>query len=73
MPPGFTDTEDKNADLVPGMWRTEVEQDTGHHPVARGNNSNAAKKSAKDVRDALKDFFNSTAGAVPWQNEYVNK
>ena len=72
-PPGFTATEGRNADLVPGVWRAEVEEDTGLHPVIRGRKSNAARKSAKDMRDAFKTFFNSAPGAVPWQKEYVNE
>ena len=72
-PPGFIDAEDKDANVIPGGWRSEVERDTGHHPVANGKCGNAAKKSAKEIRELYKNFFNSPMGAVPWQNEYVNK
>ncbi len=72
-PPGFIDSEDKDANVIPGGWRSEVEMDTGHHPVQNGKGANAVKKSAKEVRESFKSFFNSPMGAVPWQNEYVNK
>ena len=72
-PPGFIDAEDKDANVMPGGWRSEVERDTGHQPVPIGKGGNAAKKSAREVRELYKDFFNSPMGAVPWQNEYVNK
>ena len=72
-PPGFADTEDSNADLVPGVRRAEVEKETGLNPVLRGRNSNAASKSARDVRGAFKKFFNSAPVAVPWKNEYINQ
>ncbi len=65
--PGFIDSEDK------GGWRSEVEKDTRHHPVQNRKGANAVKKSAKEVRESFKSFFNSPMGAVPWQNEYVNK
>ena len=29
-PPGCADTEDKNANVVPGAWRGDIEKDTSH-------------------------------------------
>ena len=73
-PPGFVDSEDNNAEIVPGAWRTDVGKDTGHEPLTQPKKAgNACKKGAKEIRDVLKNFFNSPAGAVSWQNEYVNK
>ena len=67
------DSEDKNAEIVPGACRTDVGKDTGHQPLTQPEAGNACVKSAKEIRDIFKNFFNSPAGAVSWQNEYVNK
>ena len=72
-PPGYVDTEDKNASVVYGAWRGDVMKDTGHLSLAQSKTSNACKNNAKKIRDCFKDFFNSPQGSVPWQNDYVNK
>ena len=72
-PPGFVDAEDKSAKILPGAWRADVERDTGYQSIIRQKAGNACKKSAKEIRDTFKDFLNTPTGAVPWQNEYVNK
>ncbi|XP_046860906.1 protein ALP1-like [Xenia sp. Carnegie-2017] len=72
-PPGFVDSEEKNADIVPRAWREDVNKDTGYQSLTQTKNGNACKKSAKEIRDIFKNFFNSPAGAVPWQNVYINK
>ena len=72
-PPGFTDSEDKEANFIPGGWRSEVDRDIEYLPVATSGNRNPCKKAAKEIRDMLKDYFNSPEGAIPWQHEYANK
>ena len=72
-PPGFADSEDEEANFIPGGWRNDAANDTGYYPVEAGRNRNPCKKAAKEIRDMLKDYFNSSEGAVPWQNEFVNK
>lgn len=56
-PPGFADSEDKEANFIPGGWRNDAANDTGYYPVEAGRNRNLCKKAAKDIRDMLKDFF----------------
>ena len=72
-PPGYVDAEDKNANIVPGAWRGDVEKDTGHLPLTQSRTSNACKNSTKKIRDCFKDFFSSPQGSVLWQNDYVNR
>jgi len=33
----------------------------------------SARQAAFEVRELYKDFFNSPAGSVPWQNDKVSK
>ena len=65
-PPGYVDTEDKNANVVYGAWRGDVMKDTGHLSLAQSTTSNACKNNAKKIRDCFKDFCNSRQGSVPW-------
>ena len=46
-PAGYADAEDKNANVVPGAWRGDIEKDTGHLPLTVSKTSNACKNSAK--------------------------
>ena len=71
--PGFADSEDEEANFIPGGWRNDAANDTGYYPVEAGRNRHPCKKAAKEIRDMLKDYFNSSEGAVPWQNEFVHK
>ena len=67
------DSEEKNADIVPGAWRKDVGRDIGHRSLNQRKASNSCKKNAKEIRAILMNYFNSAAGAVCWQNEFVNK
>ena len=49
-PPGYADAEDKNANVVPGAWRDDIEKDTGHLPLALSKTSNVCKKVLKNKR-----------------------
>ena len=72
--PGYIDFKGKNAIVVPGTWRSDTANNTGHYcGESRGRHSNVCTKTAKDVREKLTNFFISPAGAVSWQNEYINK
>lgn len=64
---GSVDQEDCNFEVVGGEWRS----DKTLHGIRCGQARNA-KDVAKLQRDTLCDYFNSTRGSVPWQNERVN-
>ena len=62
------DQEDNNHQVVPGAWRegrqmVEVE--------VRAQAPNRDTQLAKAQRTYLKHYFNSPAGAVPWQNDMI--
>ena len=54
-----------------GQWRSETNDIHGLIPI-RGQGSNNYTRSAKKTRDNFKDYFNSEAGAVSWQQEHCN-
>lgn len=70
-PPGFIDHETGQS-LQSGSWRQENLPNGGLVSISHTGSNNYAK-SAKDVRDIYKDYFISTAGAVPWQNDMVTR
>lgn len=51
---------------VPGRWRNDDALAT--LPPLRGN---TALREAKTQRDTLKDYYNSDAGKVPWQDAMI--
>lgn len=61
------DNEDVNHQVILGTWRTD-QQLTGLQPTRNRNSA----CSAKSQRDALKEYFSSALGAVPWQNEMID-
>ena len=66
-PPGFIDHE-TGLSLQSGTWRHENLPNEELISILILDSINYAK-SAKDVRDIYKDYFSSTAGAVPWLYE----
>lgn len=66
-PPGFADSYDENGDLVEGEWRSNVANDL----VSLQRIGGRVIERPKQIRDHLKDFVNSEAGKVPWQNESI--
>ena len=54
-----------------GQWRSETNDIHGLIPI-RGQDSNNYTRSAKTTRDNFKDYFNSEAGAVSWQQDHCN-
>ena len=68
-PVGFTDNESSRGRSA-GQWRAEANETQGLCPlISRGSNN--FSRSAKEVRDAFKDYFNSQAGAVSWQWDMI--
>lgn len=63
LQPGEVDREDNNGNIVPGAWRDGI-QLTDNDNLA----GNRGMRQAKVHRNYLMDFYNSPAGAVPWQN-----
>lgn len=61
---GVADNEDFDHHVIHGTWR-EDQQLTGLQPTRNRNSA----CSAKAQRDALKEYFSSPLGAVPWQDE----
>ena len=71
-PPGFTDRDDRR-ERRSGDWRMETRGFTGLVPLSSSSSSNNYTKSAKDIREDFKTYFNSPEGAVSWQWDYVNR
>lgn len=59
------DREDEDHNVIPGLWRANVNWDDVEQPPAPRNSGTTE---AKQQRDLLKGFFNSVEGAVPWQD-----
>ena len=62
-----------NIDIVLEGWRKDDRKDIGYRPLIQRKASSSCKKNAKEIRYILINYFNSAAGAVFWQTEYVNK
>jgi hypothetical protein len=67
-PPDYVDLE-LNGSFKLGGWR-EDNENTGMLDITNLGSNNYSLE-AKTVRDNFRDYFNSDAGSVPWQNEMV--
>ena len=63
--PGFVDSPHSGDE-----WRKEIPGDNGFIPLTR-TGSNNYTRDAKRVRNLFSAYFNSSDGAVPWQNEMI--
>ncbi|XP_063417250.1 uncharacterized protein LOC134699716 [Mytilus trossulus] len=63
----FADEEDNNHNLIEGQWRQGAQLTDGD-PGYQRNFGNAA---GIDQRNYLKNYFNSEAGAVDWQENMI--
>lgn len=59
-----------NGQIVEGSWRETTRGDSGMVNLNR-QGSNNAKMQAHVIRDSFKDYFNSDAGRVAWQNSKI--
>ena len=62
------DQEDDDHVLIPGEWRQGRNLQDVMNRDFRGNRVTAA---GQNQRDYLKEYYNSPAGAVPWQNNMI--
>ena len=70
-PPGYIDHDDRHGNLISGEWRQQLDtSSSGLHTISHVA-GNRYTKSASELRDTLKNYFNSTEGAIPWQEQHV--
>jgi hypothetical protein len=66
------DREEATGRVVAGSWRGITSADTGIEAIGRFGTNNRTKL-AEITRNTYKTYFNSSLGAVGWQNEAINK
>ena len=70
VPPGTFDSEDHDTHILrPGDWRQQPQSQGMASLVQQG--SNAHSYNAGKVREYLTNYFNSSAGSVPWQDNMI--
>ena len=62
------DDEDGAHNLIPGAWRQDANLPDLDVPPGRNRDTNLGRRQ----RDYLKEYFNSPAGLVPWQDRMVD-
>jgi hypothetical protein len=66
-PQNFVDQNGTRGRVIPGQWRQEIGATAGFSRLDRNaRGSNNSSKSAQQVRDGYKEYFNSPEGAVGW-------
>ena len=65
---GLVDIEDENHQVIPGAWREGVDMHNMDDVAGAGNQMTRAGKAQ---RIYLTQYYNSPAGAVPWQDRMV--
>lgn len=71
-PPGYTDSEDCDRNLVRGAWRDEAEASTGMTGIQRSS-TNMHTTTAAAVRTAFQNYFYGAQGSVSWQLTHVRR
>ena len=64
-PPGSFDSEDSDGNLIPGSWRSDLE-DT-ESLITLQNIPKRASIESQEIGNEFRDYFISAEGAVPWQ------
>ena len=75
-PNGFADSEDNDCTIYLGEWRNQLERndsETNCIRNIRGKRGSRPREETVSMRDALKDYFNSNEGSVPWQLSHVRR
>ena len=70
-PPGFTDSEDADRNVVRGTWRDDIQGFCGGMANIGRTGSNMHTANAVSVRNAFCNYFNSPQGSVSWQLSHV--
>ena len=73
---GFADSEDTDGTIYLGEKRDQLERndsETNCIRNIRGKRGWRQREEAVSMRDALKDYFNSSEGGVPWQLSLVRR
>lgn len=65
--PTDVDHEDDDHNLIPGEWREDPPLNDGISEFA----NNTSTRRSKLQRDYLAAYYNSAAGAVPWQDDMI--
>lgn len=71
-PANMFDYEKENGGLTQGGWREITAKDTGLRDIRRLSTNNCTLYATR-LRDTFKDYFLTEAGAVPWQQNVVNR
>ena len=65
----FGDTTSSNGRIIDGTWRHAVQSTWGQTLNRQGSNNSSS--AAIVIRNNFSEFFYSSEGALPWQNEYL--
>lgn len=67
---GMIDREAANGELIPGSWRTEIEENGSIHPLGRVG-ANTGTVAAMRQRETFARYFVSEKGSIPYQWERI--
>ena len=70
-PAGFVDSENGDGTIIPGNWRSTVQNEGSGLISLNHRRSNRSKIDATRIRDDFKSCFNSPERAVAWQYKHV--
>ena len=71
-PPGFTDGEDGEGNMLDGAWRSETSTDEGLQRIGQMA-GNRYGQSAAEVRQRYRDYFLTPEGEVSWQYNHIHR
>ena len=69
LAPGLVDEEDENHEVRPGYWRRFQEM----HDMDELQRGNIGTRRSRQQRQYLAHYLSSPAGAVSWQDEYIDR
>ena len=67
---GIVDSEQVDGEILEGDWRTIVNGQSALLDLGKAKGGRVSSNT-KEIQNMIKDYLNSTNGAVDWQLEYI--
>ena len=72
-PDGFVDSTSSSGDILPGSWRSSVDNEITSFNNLRPFRGSRYQQDAISMLNSLKEYVNSPLGKLDWQLDHVRR